>query len=270
MKYKMIVADCDDTMLNSSRTYSEHFRNTLHRYIDSGGKFVIATGRMTPAVLPFCYDLGLKGEVITYQGAVTADIASGEIIDISHFTFEDALELALHIEELGHYYHIYHDDMFYVKNTTAYSERYARLSKVQYKELNYDISKFINENKICPVKMMIITEENNVMPLIEELKQKFSEKFLFNTSKKWMVEVVPIIVNKGIAVSKLANKYGIKREEVICIGDSLNDLAMIEYAGLGVVVANGSKEAKAAADIIAPSNDDDGVAYIINKYGFLE
>ena len=64
-----------------------------------------------------------------------------------------------------------------------------------------------------------------------------------------------------MAVKNLAKKYGIKREEVICIGDSLNDLAMIEYAGLGVVVENGSKEAKQAADIIAPSNDDEEWLY---------
>lgn len=270
MKYKMIVSDCDDTMLNSSRTYSEHFKNTLHRYIDSGGKFVVATGRMTAAVLPYCYDLGLKGEVITYQGAVTADITTGKIIDITQFTFEDAYEMALHIEELGYYYHIYYDDIFYVKTKTDRSERYARLSKVKYEELNYNISQFIKEKKICPIKMVIITEEDKVMPLIEDLKQKYSDRFLFNTSKKWMVEIVPIIVNKGVAVARLAKKYKIKREEIICIGDSLNDLAMIEYAGLGVVVENGSRDAKAAADIIAPSNDNDGVAYIINKYGFLE
>ena len=71
MKYKMIVADFDDTLLNSQRTYSQRIKNIIKKYVDKGGKFVIATGRMTAAVLPYCRDLGLKGEVITYQGALS-------------------------------------------------------------------------------------------------------------------------------------------------------------------------------------------------------
>ena len=270
MKYKMIVADFDDTLLNSQRTYSQRIKNIIKKYVDKGGKFVIATGRMTAAVLPYCRDLGLKGEVITYQGGVIADIESGEILEQTHISYLAAYKLALHIEEMGYYYHVYCGDTFIVKNATPQSVRYANLCNVDYVELNYDISKFIFDNKICPVKMMIITEEDNVMPLIKKLSAKYSDTFLFNTSKKWMVEMVPVLVNKGFAVAQLAKKYGIKREEIICIGDSLNDLSMIEYAGLGAVVANGSAEAKAAADIIAPSNDDEGVAYIIEKYGFLE
>lgn len=270
MKYKMIVADCDDTMLNKERYYSDYFKSTLERYIQSGGKFVIATGRMTAAVLPYCYDLGLKGEVISYQGAVTADIESGEILECTQADYNDAARLGEHIESLGLYYHFYDENYFYVREDTPASRRYGELTRVEYKIIGYKLSDYIKEKKLCPLKMMVLTDENKVKPLIKEFKQQFGEKFLFNTSKKWMVEIIPISANKGIAVKRLAEKYGLKRDEVICIGDSLNDLAMIEYAGLGVVVENGSTEAKAAADIIAPSNEDDGVAYIINKYGFLE
>ncbi len=270
MKYKMIVADCDDTILNSELSYSQHFRDTLHEYLSKGGKFVIATGRMTSSVLPYCYDLGLTGEVITYQGAVTADILTGKTLSITQITYKDAFELAEYIEQLGYYYHIYDGDCFYTKEVAPESQRYAKFVNSDYKALGYNTSTFIKNNKICPTKMMIITDSRKIMPLIKHLTQKFPQRFLFNTSKKWMVEIVPSTINKGIAVAKLAEKYGIKREEVICIGDSLNDIAMIEYAGLGVAMGNGSIEAKQSADIIAPSNDDDGVAYIINKYGFLE
>ncbi|MFW5780226.1 MAG: Cof-type HAD-IIB family hydrolase [Bacillota bacterium] len=270
MKYKMIVSDLDDTLFNKNREITSHTKATINRYIENGGKFVIATGRMTPAVLPYCYELGLKGEVITYQGAATVDIASGKTLNLSKIENKDAIEIGKYIENRGLYYHIYHEDKFIVNKATPYSLRYARLSKVNFVEINYDLSDYMNENNISPIKMMVITEEDKVMPLISEFNREFNKRFLFNTSKKWMVEVVPIASNKGIAVKNLAKKYGIKRNEIICIGDSLNDLAMIEFAGLGVVVENGSPEAKKAADIIAPSNNDDGVAYIINKYGFLE
>lgn len=266
----MIVTDCDDTLLNSERGYSDYVRKTVKKYIDKGGKFVLATGRMTAATLPFCYDLGLTGEVITYQGAVTSDIETGEVYSMVEMEIEEALMVAHYIEKSGYYYHIYAEDKFFVKHKTERSEEYSRLCGVENVELGYPISEYIEKNNIRPLKMMILTDEKNVMPLIKVLHKKFGDKFLFNTSKKWMIEIIPIVTNKGIAVKALAEKYNIKREEVICIGDALNDLAMIEYAGLGVVVENGSPEAKVAADVIAPSNDDDGVAYIINKYGLLE
>ena len=72
-------------------------------------------------------------------------------------------------------------------------------------------------------------------------------------------------LEQGSAVARLAERYGIKREEVICIGDSDNDLTMIEYAGLGVCVAGGSPAAKKAASLIAPDCDDDPITWLIDR-----
>ena len=64
----------------------------------------------------------------------------------------------------------------------------------------------------------------------------------------------------------MANRHGIAREEVICMGDALNDASMIEWAGLGVAVENATDDLKALADEITVSCDDDAVGYILNKY----
>lgn len=270
MKYKMIVADCDDTILNGDYGYSGEFKKSVERYTAAGGKFVIATGRTTGSVLPYCYDLGLHGEVISYQGAVTSDIDTGEILDFSEIGYLDAAEIAEYIEKQGHYFHIYEGKYFVAEKETPYSIRYGRHCGVEFKAAGEPLSKYIASNAIRPLKMMILADEDKIYGLLKELREEFKGRFIFNTSKRWMIEIVPATVSKGLAVCKLALKYGIKREEVICVGDSQNDISMIEYAGLGVVMENGSLEAKAAADVIAPSNNDDGVNYIINKYGFLK
>lgn len=267
MKYKLIASDCDDTMLNDSYGYSDYFKRTLEKYIKAGGKFVIATGRMTSSVLKYCYDLNLHGELITYQGALTTDIDTGEILDGVYMSTKDATALGKYIEDRGFYYHIYDEETFVTERDCAFMQKYAEFNKMDGKAVGIPVSEYIKNNALTPRKLMVLADEDKVPGLIEELKKKFPEGFLFNTSKKWMVEAVPVIANKGIAVKRLAEKYGIRREEVICIGDSANDIPMIEYAGLGVCVENGSREAKAVADIIAPSNENDGVAYIINKYG---
>lgn len=270
MKYKLIASDFDDTILNSNFQYSSYLKETINKYIKSGGKFVIATGRMTDGIIGYCKDLGLKGEVVSYQGAVISDIESGKIIDENFIDKNDAIMIAKYIEENGFYFHTYRGNNFLVERCTAYTKMYSSLCNVKYKEIKMPISKYLKDNDISPLKMMIITDENKVMGLIDTLQKEFGDKFLFNTSKKWAVEIVSKNVNKGNAIKKICEKYGIKREETISIGDSLNDLPMIKFAELGVIVENGSVEAKKEADIIAPSNDNEGVAYIINKYGFLE
>ena len=73
-------------------------------------------------------------------------------------------------------------------------------------------------------------------------------------------------VSKGNAVTILAEHYGIAREQIICIGDSENDLSMIKYAGLGVAMGNADQEVKAAAHYITDSNNCDGVARVIEKF----
>ena len=80
------------------------------------------------------------------------------------------------------------------------------------------------------------------------------------------VEVMEKGINKGKAITFMAEKLGIPVEEVMAFGDGANDIAMIEAAGIGVAMANGIPEIREAADIVAVSNDEDGVAKIIEEY----
>lgn len=269
MKYKLIAADCDDTILNSSYTYSQRLKKAIQRYVDKGGKFVIATGRMTEGILDYCRDLGLHGEVITYQGAVTADIDSGKILDMNTISYEEAAKVAAYLENKGVYFHLYLGDVFIVDKATERTIGYAEFCKVTYREVHEKLSDFITHNEICPLKLMAFVDPEDTFPLIHELSEHFSHYFIINSSKNFMVEIVPNTVSKGFAVEKLAKKYNIKRQEVICIGDSGNDVSMLKYAGLSFAVSNGTKEAIDAADMIAPSNDEDGVAYVIEEYGLI-
>lgn len=270
MKYKLIVSDFDDTFIKDDHTYSKDLVDTVHRYIDKGGKFMIATGRMIESIRPACIDIGLKGEVIGFQGAVIADIESGTELLSHPIEWEKALEIAKWVEKKGYYYHIYNNDNFIVKRVTFQTRIYLKYAKTNPIRLRYPLSKYIEENKFSPIKMMILARPNMVDKIIDEMTREFGETMLFNTSKKWIVEMINKKTDKGKAVSWVADRHKIKREEIICIGDSANDVAMIKYAGLGVVVENGSDYAKKYADIIAPSNENEGVSYIIKKYGLEE
>ncbi len=265
MKYKMICSDLDDTLIGSSQELSENVKNAIHRYIDNGGKFVIVTGRMTSGALPVCKELGLYGEVITFQGAVVADIASGKILEEAVFSTEQAVEICKAIEELGWYYQTYIDDYFITEKANLYTKGYAKLSRARYEETGIKVSEYVQNNNLKPPKFLLMDDENIIKERVKILQAKFGDKYLVNTSKPFIIEIVLKSINKGSAVANLAKKYNIKREEIICVGDSENDISMLSYAGLGIAVGNGNKIAKEHADLIAPSADDDAIAWIINN-----
>lgn len=267
MKYKLIVSDLDDTLLNDKLGYSSKLVEAIDEYVAAGGIFTVATGRMTKPMLDISRALKLKGEAISYQGAVICDIESGRIISQTCIPNPTAIEVCNYLEGLGEYYQVYEDDHILVKRCTHYSELYNKYALCRFEEHGEGLIEYIKNSGLCPVKIMIMENPSNIDRHIKELEGVFGDKLLINTSKKWLIEMVNKDISKGKAVAALAAKHGITSDEVICIGDSLNDISMIQYAGLGVCVANGDNYLKTVADYVCPSNNEDGVAHVIYKFG---
>lgn len=270
MKYKMICSDLDDTLLDSERKFDPSLRESIARFVDAGGKFVIVTGRMTSGAIPVAKDLNLHGEILTFQGAITSDIDTGKVLDIISIDNKDAVEICKALESKGYYFHTYVGEDFITQKANFFTRIYSEISNARYKETIIPLSEYVEENNITPPKILICENEEKIPSILKEVGEKFGDRFLVNTSKPWLVEIVPNSINKGVAVAKLAKKYQIKQEEVICIGDSANDIEMLKYAGLAVVVENGFSDAKKYADVIAPSCDDNGVGWVIDNYGFIK
>ena len=267
MKYKLICSDLDDTLLDSDGNIPCGLKESIARYVDRGGKFCIVTGRMTAGALPICHALELFGEVITFQGAVVADISSGNVISEVTIPCEDAVKVGEFIEKMGVYYQTYIGKIFITEKATDYTKLYSKISIADYKETGVPLSKYIKDNSLNLPKMLIMAKPKKVPAILQKLREEFSDKFLINTSKPFIIEIIPKGISKGAAVADLAKKYNVKREEVICVGDSENDLPMIEYAGLGVAVDNASSFVKSKADFVAPSCDENGLQYVIDRFG---
>lgn len=267
IKYRLICSDLDDTLITSDGKITDEVKNSINNYINAGGKFCIVTGRMTVGALPVCRELGIKGELGSYQGAVISDIESGEILDEIRISTQDAVEIGKFMEERNFYYQTYVGDVFITRKANDYTVLYASISRAEYVETGAPLSEYIEKNELRPPKLLLLEAPERVPAITAELKEKYGEKFRINTSKPYIIEIIPKGISKAVAVKKIADKYGISREEIICIGDSENDLPMIEYAGLGIAVGNASEEVKARADAVVPSCDESGLAYAIGKYG---
>jgi Cof subfamily protein (haloacid dehalogenase superfamily) len=115
-------------------------------------------------------------------------------------------------------------------------------------------------------KIIWYDEPEKLKKYQNEIEKYLSDGVNYHTSRPMFLEFVDRDASKAIAMEKLGEHFGIKQSEMIAIGDGFNDLSMIEYAGLGVAMANSEEEVKEKADYITLSNDEDGVAHVIYEF----
>lgn len=270
LRYKAVFTDYDDTMIGRDGKPGRMLTRRIAEYERAGGKFRIATGRMTSSIRPICLRLGLRGELISFQGGVISDIETGKIRRALTIPFEKAYEACRLLESLGLYFQTYRNGMYYAERSCELFVRYGRIAQARGAALGYPISEYISRDRYAPPKILAMVEPKDRDGLIARIASELGDSLIVNTSKPYIIEIVPGDSGKGAAVKAVAEMLGISREEVICAGDSDNDLSMLEYAGLGVCVANGSESAKRAADVIGPDCDSDPISWILESYGRLE
>ncbi|MBP5308677.1 MAG: HAD family hydrolase [Clostridia bacterium] len=271
MKYRMFVTDYDDTFLRSDHTVLPETLKTIREYEKKGGKFVIATGRMLSTILKTVKPYGLKGEIIAFQGGVVADVNSGEIYAKKYVDKTAAAALLSDLQGRGCYIQVYNGGNYYVNRYTPRTERYALANSLEPVVVGEDIAGFVAERDLPLDKIVFGLDDYGLLtyaqiePVIKEFQAKYGE-LVFNSSNTLLIEAVSKGCTKGEAVAFVAARNGIKREEVICIGDSLNDASMVSWAGLGVAVDNATHDLKEVADVITVSCDEDAVGKIIREY----
>ena len=262
MKYKMIAVDMDGTLLGSDRKISARNARAIRSAVDRGIRFVLATGRPIQGVRDYADSLGLDGAVITYNGAVIVDLATEEILFEQSMNKDDA---ALAIK-LGQEYDttmcIWSGGQLYVNKLNDRAYDYMNISGVDpvlVEEFDTLIQRGIT-------KVLWYDDVDMIGRMPSEMaKQPFRETS-FCLSRPFFIEFFSSKASKAAAISRLCEMHGIKPEEVITIGDAPNDISMIEFAGLGVAMGNAHDEVKAAAKYVTVSNDEDGVAAVIEKF----
>ena len=261
-KYKLIAVDLDDTLLDEQLRITAPVREAVALALAAGVKFTFATGRMFRSAKPYATSLGLEIPLITYQGALVKNPLDGGEFLYRPLPLDYARELIAHIHTLGYHLNVYLNDRLYMENDTPEGRRYAAIAQVP-PEYVGDFLAFLDQP---PIKLLTIAEESLLDQLSAVLTPQYAGKVHISKSKPYFLEFSHPQATKGYALQALAASYGIKREEVIAIGDSYNDLEMVEYAGLGVLVANAREALKIKADYVTRGSNGDGVVEVIEKF----
>jgi len=274
-KIKLICIDMDGTLLNSKHEVSDENKKAIKKAHDRGVNIALCTGRMFLSAKYYADLIGINTPIIASNGAFIKNGYNDKAI------YENPLpkDIAIEIYKIAKKYRltIQFNSWNVLFMETPASEEHA------YVVMNRDLPeekrvKFIINEKLDEaiqnyegniLKAGVIEKAANKDKLWtakEEIKDIFRDKLHVVSSGDNNFEITVGSVSKGNAAAYLANMLNIPQEEVMCIGDSENDLSMIKYAGIGVAMGNGLDIVKEAADFITDTNDNSGVGKAIKHF----
>lgn len=263
---RLIATDLDDTLLNAQSDINPRVLSALRAAMAAGCGVTLCSGRMLEAMLPLAERIGVNAPMLLYNGAMAYDVATGETLFAQRLPFETALGIVELSERMGCYIQAYPGMGYYCRKVTEYTRRYANSIRVEATPVGKPLSEWMRENPSDMQKLLLIDTPEGADQAQAKLRAAYPTGAGFLKSKPQYIEITPEGVDKGRSLLRLAELLGLQADEVMAFGDGQNDISMIKAAGTGVCMANGCPESRAAADRIAPSNLEDGVAVVIEEY----
>ena len=260
--YKLIAIDIDDTLINDDKEVTPATQAALEQAVAAGVIVTLATGRAYASAKVIARQTGLNVPIITYQGALVKTLLDEKVLyeryvplAAAEKLFEFCLTHNLHLQT-------YVDDKLSAREENEKLLAYAGLNRTKY-YIEPDFSKLIA--KPTP-KLLIIDDPDYLDTIAPVLRDLLGSEVHITKSKPYFLEIMHHEGTKGCALTFLAEHFGCSLSETIAMGDSWNDHEMLEVAGLGVAMGNAIDALKAIADYVAPSNNEDGVKHVIDKF----
>ncbi|GEL66309.1 Cof-type HAD-IIB family hydrolase [Marinilactibacillus psychrotolerans] len=267
MGIKLVALDLDGTLLNKEKEVSKENRQAIQRAKEAGVKVVLCTGRPLKAILHILEACNLleEGDLgITYNGGLIQWTQTGESLSQITMSKEEVLEIYELSKELD-------VPCNFIDLNTVYEPAYPKGKNSLYPTI-MDILAFkpINTASLpdstAMNKLIFCWHEYELDEAIRKIPDEFHERYTIMKSRPNLLEILPKTVDKGKGLALLAKELKLDVSEIMAIGDQENDLAMIQYAGIGVAMENATEEVKQHADLVTKSNVDHGVAYAIEQY----
>lgn len=262
---KLVVTDIDDTLLNSKGEISEKNREVIEKCKEQDVKVILASGRPDFGMMSIVEDLKLDSYdnyLLSYNGARIANLKTNEII-YEKFLSPERIKFLIGVAlENDCDILTYQNGKVLTNSDNEYARIEAGLVSAEL-VISENMKEEINEGA---AKVIILKHPDEAQKVKEKLEKELGAEYEVATSKPFFIEVNDKGISKGVSLDSLCQKLGLTKDNVMALGDGLNDLSMIEFAGMGVAVANANPKLKEAANFISLSNDEDGFAYAIEKF----
>lgn len=264
-QYKLVALDLDGTLITDDLIITDEAKAAIRAAVAQGVVVTLATGRMFRSAEMFARELGLEVPLICYQGAMVKHSGTKETI----YHQPVALDLARRFVSLAQAndYHVqaYVDDRILVPVMNEPARYYSNLARVP-AEVVGDLLGYLDRPERAPTKLVIITGPEQTLTVVNQMQAAFGDTLYVTRSHPRFTEGVNPVCNKGVALLALAQSLDIPREQVLAVGDNLNDLPMLEAAGFSVAVANASPVVKEKAGYVTQGEVAAGVVEALNRF----
>ena len=248
MKYQVLTLDLDGTLTNSKKEITPPTREALIDIQKAGRILILASGRPINGVAPLARKLEMEkygGYMLSFNGARITKCSTGEVIynralphDVIRPVFEE-VRTCPGVDII----------------TYTDSEIISGIGPNRYTMIEAGIN-----------KMLVPGDPEILEELMPRLQNQYHGLLNIYRSEPHFLEIMPRNIDKAYSLHRLLSSLGLSAEQMICCGDGYNDVSMIEYAGLGVAMANAQTVVKESADFITRSNDDDGILHVIDLF----
>lgn len=264
--FKLVAIDMDGTLLKGDHTISDKTKKKIIQAKNEGVKIVITSGRPIEGLRPYLEELDFIGDneyLIAYNGGAiynTKDFSIINEIGLNGREFKEVNRLA---KTLGVNLHGYSDRGLLIEERTELSKEEIKIVKIKENVINFDKDVADDETVI---KGILVGMPEVLDRVTNDIPNKYFEKYNIVRSVPTMLEVLNKKCHKAAALKVLCEHLDIDPRSIIAIGDAANDVEMIKFAGLGVAMGNASDDIKKIADFITNTNEEDGVAKVIDKF----
>jgi HAD superfamily hydrolase (TIGR01484 family) len=241
LKYRLIALDMDGTLLGTDHQVSEENRNWMNKATDAGIHVCLSTGRGIQSVLPYVEELKISTPMVTVNGSEVWEKPGS--LWVRH-TVEPTWIYELRELALEH-------EVWYWGYTTE-------------GVFNKDIWAERPISEYTWLKFGYYSDDDEAREAVRETVQR-TDRYEMTNSHPNNIELNPKGISKASGLREIGNRIGISMSEVVAVGDSLNDIAMIREAGLGVAMGNAQEAVKQAADRVTDTNVNHGVAAVIRS-----
>lgn len=261
-RFDLLALDIDGTLLDDHFAIPPRHREAVCAAKEAGVQIALVSGRALPAVRPYYAELGIEGLAVSCNGARVTRVPQG--VDLFHRPLEPrhAEAIIRECEARDLHLNVYVGDHLYAREYTPWARLYHERTGSRCEE-HPNLASLAAAG---PTKLLIVSDSNTGARLADEFRARFGGELYVTLTMPEYVEFMHRDVSKADGLAKTAQALGIDRSRVAAAGDSYSDISMIQWAGLGIAMANGVEPCKAVADVVAPPSSDNGLAWAIEQY----
>ena len=257
---KLVATDIDGTIFIPEKEFTSGVKNCIKKLSDKGIKVVLVTGRMNAVATKIANDLGLDTPVVSYQGGLVVE--NGIKLYERYLTEDQAERILSWAARENIHINLYNDDILYSESECYEVQRYCNNLHTERTIKNFSE---IKKDKINKILAIDYHNPERISRYEKELPIMFPDLYIVK-STPYFLEFSNPEASKKCAVEFLQEYWGLKKEEILTIGDQNNDIALLQAGGLKIAMGNATDELKEIADHVTDSVFDDGFVKAIEKF----